>query len=83
MGELRGHLGDFDDNKIWKAHGEAKRQEEVDRQLPTILEEAETVSSFETHGGGGGGRSIRAVFEMMGIVSIFQDSGKLTRKKRC
>ena len=40
-------MGDFEEDKIWQANGEAKWQEEVGKQLPTILEEAEAENSLE------------------------------------
>ena len=39
----------------------------------------ETGNSFETQRG----RSFRTVLAMMGIGEIIQDSGAITRKKRC
>ena len=50
-------MGDFEDDKIWRANGEAKRKEEVGKQLPAIFDE-ETENSLES--------GFRAVWEMVG-----------------
>ena len=79
FGQLRGKLGDFEKDKIWKAHEDAKRQEEVERQLSTISEEGGAENSSENMGR----RAFRAVLEMVGIREISHGNLRLTQKKRC
>ena len=44
FGELGGILNNSEEDKIWKANGETRRQESVGNQLPTIEEEGAVIS---------------------------------------